>query len=217
MDINQARENMLKQQIRAWGVLSPSILSLLEKIPRESFVPLAYQHLAFADTTVPIGHGQMMLTPKEEAKIIEALQIQKNERVLEIGTGSGYLTALLATQAKHVETVDIFSDFTEQAAKKLAQYNIHNVTLVTADAATGYKKNTQYDVIVISGSLPFLPKGFRHQVAKGGRLFAFIGQPPLMEALLLTYIGNEQWESKVLFETYVVPLVNTVQINSFIF
>lgn len=217
MNIEQARENMVKQQFRPWGILAENTLAVLQKVPREYFVPKAYQHLAFADSEIPLMHAQHMLQPKEEAKIIDVLQIQSNERVLEIGTGSGYFTALLAQQAKHVESVDIFADFTEQTAQKLATLNIHNVILQTADAANGYKKNMQYDVIVITGSLPVLPKCFLSQMVVGGRLFAFVGQAPVMEAVLLTRSSQDDWHKNILFETKVKALINAPVKDAFVF
>lgn len=217
MNTEQARINMINQQCRAWGVLNQPILDLLSVVPREHFVPHTYQSLAFADTPIPLSHGQFMLVPKEEARIIDVLSLQSNERILEIGTGSGYFTALLAHCGKHVESVDIFEDFIEEASQKLAALNIHNVMLNTADAAAGYKKNVQYDVIVITGSLPYLPKSFIHQVSVGGRLFAFIGKAPLMQAVLMTHVAHEEWRTEVLFESYVTPLINALQPSAFVF
>ncbi len=217
MDIEQARTNMIKQQCRAWGVLDPNILALFKRVPREDFVPKRYQHLAFTDMAIPLGHGQSMLPPKEEARILDALKITHSERVLEIGTGSGYLTALLAHQAKHVDSVDLFEDFVELAAQKLQSHNIHNVELQTADALAGYKKNTHYDVIVITGSLPVLPKNFLTQLNNGGRLFAFLGKAPAMQTTMVTKTGETHIKTKVLFETVVAPLINAHATNEFVF
>jgi protein-L-isoaspartate(D-aspartate) O-methyltransferase len=215
--IDEARINMIKQQCRTWGIVNDHILTLLKELPREFFVPQKYHHLAFADVAIPLENGQHMLLPREEAKIIEILNIQPNERVLEVGTGSGYFTALLAKLAKHVETVDIFADFIEQASKKLSAFNIHNVTLQTADAAAGYKKSLQFDVIVITGSVPFIPKTFLQQTSVNGRCFAFVGQAPVMQATLITRESKESWQTQILFETLVTPLINALQPSGFVF
>lgn len=217
MDIEQARTNMIKQQCRAWGVLDDDILALFERAPREDFVPKRYQHLAFADMTIPLGHGQSMLAPKEEARILDALKISPNERVLEIGTGSGYFTMLLAHLAKQVDSVDIFEDFITLAALKLQSHNIHNVDIQTADASMGYKKNTHYDVIVITGSLSILPKNFLAQLNHQGRLFAFLGKAPAMQATLMTKLDETNTQTNILFETVVAPLINVHAPSEFVF
>ncbi len=217
MPIETARQNMISQQARAWGVLDQQVLDLLRHVPRENFVPAMYQALAFADTHIPLEHNQQMLSPKEEARIIQALHIQPNERILEIGTGSGYFTALLAHLGKHVDSVDIFADFTEQASDKLSALNIHHVKLHTADAAHGFMKQTHFDIIAITGSVPFLPEHFKHQLTLGGRLFAIIGDDPLMQATLITRVGQETWQTQILFETLAKPLINAPQNEKFIF
>jgi len=217
MDIEQARTNMIKQQCRAWGVLDDAILALFERVPREDFVPKRYQHLAFADMAIPLGHGQSLLAPKEEARILDALKINPNDRVLEIGTGSGFLTMLLACQAKHVDSVDIFEDFTELASQKLQSHNIHNIDVQTADASLGYKKNTHYDVIVITGSMPILPKHFLVQLNLHGRLFAFLGKAPAMQATLITKLDETNTKTQILFETVVAPLINAHAGSEFVF
>lgn len=217
MSIEAAKQNMISQQARAWGVLDQNVLDLLARVPRDYFVPAPYTALAFADTAIPLDHHQQMLSPKEEARIIQALHIQPNERILEIGTGSGYFTALLAQLGKHVDSVDIFADFTEAANSKLSTLNIHHVKLHTADAANGFMKQTHFDVIAITGSLPFLPEYFQHQLTLGGRLFAIIGDYPLMQATLITRVGQETWQTQTLFETLVKPLINAPQNEKFVF
>ena len=217
MNVEQARSNMIKQQIRTWNVLEPQILDLLMTTPRELFVPAAYRDLAFADTNIPLGHDQAMLTPKEEAFILQELHIQPHERVLEIGTGTGYFTALLAKQAKTVTSVDIFPEFTQQASIKLAACQIHNVELHTADAARGFTNGAPFDVIVITGSLVYLPDVYKECVSVSGRLFAIIGQAPTMEATLLTRTKTDQWQSDMLFETVVAPLIHAKQPSAFVF
>lgn len=217
MNTEEARTNMIKQQIHTWDVLDTEILDLIKNTPRELFVPPLYKELAFADINIPLDHGQAMLTPKEEARILQALKLKPQERVLEIGTGSGYFTALLAKQAKSVTSVDIFPEFTQQAAAKLFSLNIKNVELNTADAAQGYTQGAPYDAIVITGSLAYLPDVFRNSINLGGRIFTIIGQAPAMEAILLMYNSKKQWQNDMLFETVVAPLIHAKQPSQFVF
>ncbi len=217
MNIEQARTNMITQQLHTWGVLDPTVLELFAKVPRELFVPIEYKNLAFADTSIPIGHDQMMLTPTEEARIMQAVAVQPEEHVLEIGTGSGYMTALLAKLAKHVDSVDIFAEFTAAAQAKFTSLKIRNVTLDTADAASGWSMQPEYDVIVITGSLPFLPEYFRKILKRGGRLFAILGAAPAMEAMLFKQDERGFWQEQKIFETVVQPLINAQQNTGFVF
>lgn len=217
MGIEQARTNMLKQQIRATGVLDDSVLNLLQSTPREQFVPSEYRGLAFADMAIPLNHDQKMFTPTEEGQIIQALAIKPTDQVLEIGTGSGYLTALLARQAAHVDSVDIFADFTTTAAAKLEKLGLRNVKLFTADAAQGWGEPEAYSVVVITGSMPFLNATWRTSVKIGGRLFAIVGKAPAMHALLLTRVNANDWQQQDLFETVVPQLINAPQSNEFLF
>lgn len=212
MTHDTARINMIKQQCRAWNVLDDDILDLFKKVPREHFVPHRFESLAFADTQIPLGHDQVMLAPKEEARILKAINIQPNDRVLEIGTGSGFFTALLAQKAKHVDSIDIFEDFVDTANKKLAELKIHNVTVCTADGSLGYKKNTHYDVIVLTSSVLEIPKMFLHQLADHGRLFVFIGNSPLVEATLITHHKTTK-----LFETWVPAFIDKEKRKAFVF
>ncbi len=207
-----ARINMIKQQCRAWGVLDDTVLNLFNRVPREHFVPRRFENVAFSDTHIPLGHGQVMLTPKQEARILDALHIQSHERVLEIGTGSGFFAALMAQKAKHVDTIDIFEDFTETAAGKLEELNIHNVSVQLADGVSNYKKNLHYDVIVITSSVLEIPKHFIHQLTEHGRLFVFLGNKPLVEATLVTHHHTEK-----LFETWVPALIDAERRNAFEF
>lgn len=217
MNFSVAKTNMIKSQLKSWEVFNPAVLHLFEKIDRRDFVPQRFQHLAFADTLIPLGHGQTMLTPREEARILESLVIRENERVLEIGTGSGFFTALLSQQAKHVDSVEIFEDLMMEAQQKLHRYNIHNVSLHQGDAALGFKKNHHYDVIVITGSLPVLPKSFFSQLNIHGRLFVILGKAPVMKATLITKTSesHDHVETKVLFETCIAPLLNAHTPNEF--
>lgn len=217
MNIESARTNMLKQQMRACNILDEHLLTCVQSIPREHFMPDAYQHLAFTDTPIPIGHEQFTMTPFEEGKMLQSLAIQPSDTILEIGTGSGYVTALLATLGKYVYSVDIFSEFITQAKSKLAALNIGNVSLQTADAAHGWDRYAPYDVIVITGSLPFLPMNFRESLAPNGRLFAIIGNAPAMEATLIKHTKSDQWEEYFLFETNITRLLNAPQREHFTF
>lgn len=217
MNIEQARHNMLTQQCRATGVLDDDILTLLEQTPRESFVPQAYHNLAFADMPIPLAHDQVMLTPIEEAHMIQSLQIQPEDTVLEIGTGTGFCTALLAKQAHHVVTVDIFPDFIEEAHRRLQQLRLNNITYEVGDGSEGWAQNGLYDAIAVTGGLPYLPESFKKQLRIGGRIFAILGQAPNMTVNLLTKVGDGQWQSKQLFETVTKPLIHHLPRETFTF
>jgi len=215
MNIEQARFNMIEQQIRTWEVLDQGVLDLLTQVPREEFVPLAFRNLAFADMNVPLAHGQVMMQPKLEARLVQSLDIQPQDTVLEIGTGSGYLTALLAKRARHVYSVDLYADFSAEARAKLGKHGIGNVTLETGDAAQGWAQHGPYDAIAVTGSLPLFSEVFQRQLKTGGRLFMIVGSSPAMEALLITRLGKEQWLRESLFETDIPALVNAPQPPAF--
>lgn len=217
MNIEAARINMLTQQIRTWDVLDSQVLDAIKATPREYFVPTDYQDLAFADMNIPLAHKQVMLTPGEEGRLVQSLNIQASDEILEIGTGSAYTTAILARLGKHIYSIDIFAEFTEQAQRKLAAINVSNVSLTTADASHGWEQHGPYDVIAITGSLPYLPDNFRHSLKPGGRLFVVLGQAPVMKATLITYHGNNEWTEEKIFETVVPPLINAPTISSFSF
>ena len=217
MNIEQARLNMVKQQIKAWNVLNEHVLDVIFRTPRENFVPPKYKQLAFADLFIPISDGETMMLPQQEAKILEALNIQPYEKALEIGTGTGYMTALIAQQAHTVVSVDIDPQFLTPAAEKLAALGISNATLTTGNAALGWAHEAPYDVIAITGSLPFLPEVFREQIAVNGRIFAIIGQGHAMAATLLTRCSNTEWEEVRLFETELSPLHEALQHEQFHF
>lgn len=217
MDLELARFNMIEQQIRTWEVLDRRVLDLLGKVRREEFVPPPYRALAFADMEVPIGHGEKMLQPKLEARMVQELAIADSDRILEVGTGSGYVTALLATLGAHVFSVEIFEDFTRGAQEKLAANRLRNVTLETGDAARGWEKHGPYDVIVLTGSVPLLAESFRTSLKPGGRLLAVVGEPPVMEAQLITRIEGGAWNEIGLFETCIASLRNAPQPERFVF
>ena len=221
-----ARFNMIEQQIRTWEVLDPTVLQLLNDVPRENFVPEEYLGLAFADIEIPIGFnvnaGQTMLSPKLEGRILQALKVQKTHSVLHIGTGSGYFTALLASFAKHVISVEIEADLSAQAAKNLAKNNIQNVTLEVADAVLGrpsdHLANMQfYDVIVYTGSSPVEPAGVRQQLNIGGVLFIVLGEAPAMQATLIQRVSKTGFKQDVLFETCIPELMYAPQAQQFEF
>jgi len=216
-EIEQARFNMIEQQIRTWDVLDQRVLDVMNSIPREQFVPENYRSLAFADTNIPLGHEQVMMTPKLEGRVLQALAIQPDDSLLEIGTGSGYLAACLASLGRHVTSIDIMPDFTVAAAARLKALEISNVTLETADAAAGIEGDQRYDAIAVTGSLPLLQQQFRDNLEVGGRLFIITGSLPIMEANLITRIDETHWASEVLLETSIPPLLNASKPQGFIF
>ncbi|MBW8897902.1 MAG: protein-L-isoaspartate O-methyltransferase [Massilia sp.] len=203
MNIEQARFNMIEQQIRPWNVLDQDVLDLLHVVKREQFVPAAYQNLAFADIEIPLPGGDAMLAPKFEARIMQETGVKKHETVLEIGTGSGYMAALLAHRAARVTTVEINPETAELAKKNLANAGIHNVTVEIGNGAQGWEKGAPYDVIVISGALEVLPEAILKQVKVGGRVAAIVGQAPVMEAVIITRTGENTYSTIKVFETNV--------------
>jgi protein-L-isoaspartate(D-aspartate) O-methyltransferase len=217
IDFEQARFNMIEQQIRTWEVLDQSVLDLLYEIHREDFVPAGYQQLALADTNIPLANAQVMMTPKLEARLLQAVAVQANDRVLEIGTGSAYLTALLAKTGQHVDSIDIFPEFVMQAEAKLKNYCLDNVTLHTGDALGEWKNQAPYDVIVVSGSIAELDLRFQQQLAMNGRLFVIVGKSPAMEARLITRVSDQGWSSEALFETDLPALIGAEEIIPFRF
>ncbi|GGC08550.1 protein-L-isoaspartate O-methyltransferase [Oxalicibacterium flavum] len=212
MNIEQARFNMIEQQIRPWDVLDTDVLDLLVVVKREAFVPAAYRALAFADSEIPLPGGENMLTPKLEARIMQELAVQKHENVLEIGAGSGYMAALLAHKARHVTTVEINPELKAMAEKNLADYGVTNVEVAEGDAAQGYKglvqPNAPYDVIVVSGSVPVVPEGLLAQLKVGGRMFVVVGTLPAMTAQIITRTSEVNFDTVGKFETIVKPLRN---------
>jgi protein-L-isoaspartate(D-aspartate) O-methyltransferase len=216
-DLEQARFNMIEQQVRTWEVLDQRVLDTMNRIPRENFVPEHYRSLAFVDTEIPIGHDQVMMAPKVEGRLLQALNITPQDSILEIGTGSGYLTACLASLGKHVTSIDIVPDFTKATAARLAEQGISNVTLETADVANGVSTSEQYDVIAVTGSLPLLQKQFHESLKIGGRLFVITGKLPIMEALLITRVNENNWSQESLFETCIAPLEHASRPQGFVF
>jgi len=210
MNFEQARFNMVEQQIRPWDVLDGRVLSTLEKILREDFVPVRYRKLAFADISVPLGSGQVMMRPKIEARLLQALDLKKDETVLEIGTGSGFVTACLASLAKNVVSVEIFEDLHREAASRLEDAGVRNVELSVGDVMNGWQPEQAHDVVVVTGSVPQVPESFLGWVNPGGRMFVIHGESPAMEARLMERVGVSEWTVESLFETDLPPLVNSV-------
>jgi protein-L-isoaspartate(D-aspartate) O-methyltransferase len=208
---------MVEQQIRPWEVLDQRVLDLLFRVHREDFVPPQYRALAFVDMEIPIGHGEKMLAPKMEARMVQELALNPGERILEVGTGSGYMTALLASLCGQVYSVDIVSEFTSGAGAKLAAHGFRNVTLETGDAARGWDRHAPYDAIVITGSLPLMPAAFPKSLRPGGRMIAVVGEPPVMETQLVTCVAAGACNTTGLFETCIAPLRNALQPERFVF
>lgn len=217
MDIEHARFNMVEQQIRPWDVLDPVVLDLLMQLHREDFVPEQHRALAFADLEIPLSHGEHMLSPKLEARMLQELGIKRGDSILEIGTGSGYMTALLASLGRHVCSVDLVPEFTRVAAARLASLGISNITLENGDAARGWDQHGPYDVIVLTGSVPVLPDSFQQSLNPGGRLLAVVGVAPAMQARLITRTESGACRTAGLFETSIAPLKNALQLQRFVF
>jgi len=217
MNIEQARFNMIEQQIRPWEVLDQQVLDLLFVVKREDFVPAAYRNLAFADMEIPIGDGQIMLAPRVEARLLQELGVRKTDKVLEIGTGSGYMAALLAARAEHVITVESRPALAAMARQNFERAGIANVTLEVGNGANGWSQRAPYDVIVISGSLPVLPASLLKQLRVGGRLAAIVGTAPVMEAQLVTCSVEGVYNTVNLFETVVPALDGGETVPTFSF
>ena len=217
MNLEETRSNMITQQIRTWNVLDDNVLDLLYRLRREEFVPTAYHDMAFVDMEIPLGHGQVMLAPKMEARILQELHIKKTDKILEIGSGSGYMTALLAKQGAHVNSVEIIPELKAMAENNLKAHEIANVTIEQGDAAQGWSKNEPYDVIVITASTPVLPEAFLKSLNPGGRLFAMIGEDPVMDAVIITCVAPGEFNTTKLLETSTVPLINAQQPERFVF
>ena len=215
-DIQAARRQMIEQQIRAWEVLDLKVLEAMGHVPREEFAPPAYREVAFADLCVPLGHGQSMLAPKVEGRILQALQVRPDDRALEVGTGSGFFAACLGRLARSVHSVDLFADFVASAAENLRRHGSHNVTVEVLDAMTLAEEGA-YDVVALTGSLPIYDARFERALAVGGRLFVVVGQAPAMEALRITRVGHGEWMRESLFEVVIDPLLHAPQPPKFVF
>ena len=215
MDFEKARFNMVEQQVRPWDVLNPRVLDVISEIPRENFTPDEYKNLAYVDTRIPLGsyeeHPCDMSNPNIEGRILQALDVQDNDLVLEIGTGSGYLTACLAKLGRHVDSVDINEEMTAMAEKNLQSLNIDNVNLSTGDASKGWEQKRNYDVIAITAAMESIPDSYKKLLKPGGRLFVVTGEPPAMTAQLVTRTGENSWTVEDLFETSIEPMIQPVK------
>ncbi|MBI5429800.1 MAG: protein-L-isoaspartate O-methyltransferase [Nitrosomonadales bacterium] len=216
-NMEQARFNMIEQQIRPCDVLEIRILDLLKQVRREHFVPNDKKELAFVDMEIPLGQGVLMWPPKLEARALQELHLKYNDKVLEVGTGSGYLTALMSVLAGHVTSVEIVPELSAQARKNLEICRLDKITLEIGDAAQGWGQGAKYDVIVLTGSTPVLPTAFQNSLNIGGRLFAIVGDAPAMEARLITRVAPDIFETVNIMETSVAPLQNAQQPKRFVF
>ncbi|MBN1238715.1 MAG: protein-L-isoaspartate O-methyltransferase [Gammaproteobacteria bacterium] len=215
MNLETARTQMLGQQVRAWDVFDERVLNAMRETARERYVPQSQRDLAFVDTEVPLGHGQHMMAPKVEGRLLQALKLEPTDNVLEVGTGSGYLTACLAKLSGRVKSVDIFPDFVASARKVLAEDRIANAELHTADALS-LSHRAEFDAIAVTGSVPELDERFIRMLRPDGRLFIVVGRAPVMEARLITMRANGQWIEESLFETLLTPLLNVERPEPFI-
>jgi protein-L-isoaspartate(D-aspartate) O-methyltransferase len=210
------REQMIEQQVRAWDVLDERVLQILRKVPRDRFTPEQQRFRAYADGEVPLPHDQHMLRPSVVGRLLQALEIRGTDQVLEIGAGSGFVTACLRTAAARVRSVEIFPALAEMARRNLDAFGLRDVEIVTADALQ-LDTGARYGAIAVTGSLPVYDDRFERQLEIGGRLFVVVGEPPVMEARLIRRTGEGSWSSESLFETVIDPLVNARRVPEFRF
>lgn len=216
MNTDFARQQMIQQQVRTCDVPDPLILSVLSELHREEFVPAGFEELAFADAEIPLPHGQVMMKPIVEGRLLQALELEPQHNVLEIGTGTGFLTACLAKLSAVVTSIDVFSDLISMAKSNLADAHIANIELMCMDA-TKELPTGQFDAVAITGSLPVFDTRLFDAMRPGGRLFVIVGDPPVMDARIVTRIGENDWTTKSLFETDMLPLLNASRPSSFSF
>jgi protein-L-isoaspartate(D-aspartate) O-methyltransferase len=216
MNIEAAREQMIEQQVRAWDVLDERVLEVMRLVHRDEFTPDRYRSVAFADSPIPLAEGQWMLPAKVHGRILQALAVQPDELALEIGTGTGYLTACLGKLASRVRSLEIFPALAEEARGRLLRAAVNNAAVEVADGMR-FEEQAAYDVIAVTGSLPLYDERFQQALRPGGRLFVVVGQAPVMEAWKVTRVGEREWQRESLFETIVDPLVNAPRPSSFVF
>lgn len=216
MSMAQAREQMIEQQVRAWDVLDARVLEILRQVPREAFVPSQHRFLAFADVEIPLPCGQHMLRPSVVGRLLQALALTGGERVLEIGAGSGFVTACLRTGGASVRSLEIFPELAELARTNISSLGLRQVDIVAEDA-TRLDSDGRYDAIAVTASLPIPEERFQRQLAVGGRLFVVVGVPPVMEARLIRRITEDAWGTESLFETVIDPLVHATRPQGFVF
>lgn len=217
MNIEQARFNMVEQQIRPWNVLDANVLSLLSVVKREDFVPVAYKAMAFTDMEIPLGHGQCMLAPRVEARLLQDIAAKKHEKVLEIGAGSGYMTALLAHRAQHVVALEINPELAAMARTNLAKAGIHNAEVQLLDASQGAPAEAPFDAIVLNGSVAEVPPALLAQLKVGGRLIAVVGNEPMMYTTLITRTSETDFKASQLWDTVIPRLLNFTEPSQFKF
>ena len=217
LNVELARLNMLESQVRTWDVTDARVLELVARAPREDYVPAQYRNLAFVDMAIPLGHGQVMMHPKLEARLLQALEINPQDKILEVGTGSGYMTALLAALGGHVVSVEILAEFSRAAAHKLEAHGVQNITLDVGDAANGWNGGAPYDVILVTGSLPLLPESFAQTLAPNGRMIAIVGSAPTMDVKLIRRLDNGSLRETSLLETDIPALINARTPSTFTF
>jgi len=214
---DDARRLMVESQVRAWEVLDPRVLAVMESMPREAFVPDGYAGLAFSEANIPLGSGQMMMQPKMEGRVLQSVNIQDGDSVLEVGTGSGYLAACMAALGGHVLSVDCFDEFVQMAERNWGAQGLNNLRAQKQNAASLEWTEERYDVIVVTGSMPDLHESFRKHLKMGGRLFVVTGRAPAMEAQLITRVADNDWASEYLFETNLPPLIDAYEADNFKF
>ena len=217
LNFEQARTNMIKQQLLTWDVFDEAVLEVISDVPRERFVPEKFRNLAFVDMELPLGQNQVMMAPRVEARMLQALDIQRTEQVLEIGTGSGFTTACLARLGHHVETIDIFDELSAQAKQNLAANGTDNVTLRSGDVYKDWNAENRYDIIAVTGSIPEYDERFEAALQIGGRMFVIVGERPVMEAMLVMRTAQTEFLRSKIFETEITPLVNAKRTPKFVF
>lgn len=217
MEMQIARYNMVEQQIKPLGVLNKHVLQLLLSCRREDFVPTAYQQIAYADTAIPLGNGRILLPPNIIGRLLQSLNFKGTEQILEVDTGCGYLTALLAQLGRHVTSIENLKPLAMQANKKLGALGLKNYELITGNASEVLRGSKAFDVIVLTGSVPYLPKLFSNHLKFGGRLFAVVGHGPVMHACIFTRINEGEWSKATLFETVIPPLKEIIDVTTFEF
>ncbi|MCP1728634.1 protein-L-isoaspartate(D-aspartate) O-methyltransferase [Natronospira proteinivora] len=216
-DIAHSRMMMVECQVRTWEVLDPRVLEVMTNVPRERFVPDAYKGLAFSEANIPLDHGQMMMQPKVEGRVLQAVNIQPGESVLEVGTGSGYLAACMAELGGQILSVDCFENFVRDAESVWKDLGFKQLRAQQENAASLEWTNERYDVIVVTGSMPDLHDSFRQHLSVGGRLFVVTGKAPVMQAQLMTRVGEDDWSREFLFETNLPPLIDAYEDRQFQF